>query len=58
MNEKMKELLEILGADMLTNHSMTTDEQLECLGCTVDDEGEIIDENGNGTGIWYEEIDC
>lgn len=57
MNAKMKELLEILGTDLLTNHGMTTDEQLECLGCTVDEEGEIIDENGKATGIWYEEIE-
>ena len=57
MNEKMKELLEKIGADLITNHSMTTDEIIDCLGCTVDDEGEIIDENGNCTGVWYEEIE-
>lgn len=57
MNAKMKELLEILGADLITNHRMTTDEQLDCLGCTVDEDGEIIDENGKATGIWFEEID-
>lgn len=57
MNAKMKKLLEILGEDLITNHSMTTDEQLECLGCTVDEDGEIIDENGKATGIWYEEIE-
>lgn len=57
MNEKMKELLEKIGADLITNHSMTTDEILDCLCCTVDDEGEIIDENGKATGIWYDEIE-
>ena len=57
MNEKMKELLEKIGADLITNHSMTTDEILDCLCCTVDDEGEIIDENGKTTGIWYDEIE-
>lgn len=58
MNEKLKELLNLLGVDLVTNHSMTTDEILECLGCTVDDEGEIIDMNtGKSTGIWYEEIE-
>ena len=56
-NEKLNELLNILGVDMVTNRSMTTDEILECIGCTVDDEGEIIDENGNPTGVWYEEIE-
>lgn len=57
MNEKMKELLNIVGCDLVSNHSMTTDELLDCIGCTVDDEGEIIAENGNPTGIWYEEIE-
>ena len=38
MNNRMNDLLNILGADLITNHSMTTDEILECLGCTVDDE--------------------
>lgn len=57
MNEKMKELLNIVGCDLVSNHSMTTDEILECIGCTVDDEGEIIAENGKPTGIWYEEIE-
>ena len=57
MNNRLNDLLNILGADLITNHSMTTDEILECLGCTVDDEGEIIDDNGKPTGIWYEEIE-
>lgn len=58
MNEKMKELLKIVGCDLVSNHSMTTDEILECIGCTVDDEGEIIDQDtGKPTGIWYEEIE-
>ena len=57
MNEKLRELLDTLGIDLVANHSMTTDEILECIGCTVDDEGEIIAENGKPTGIWYEEIE-
>lgn len=56
-NEKLNELLNILGIDLVTNHSMTTDEILNCLGCTVDEEGEIISESGKPTGIWYEEIE-
>lgn len=54
---RTEELLDILGIDLVTNHSMTTDELLDCLGCTVDDEGEILDSNGNPTGVWYEEIE-
>ena len=57
MNNRLNDLLNILGADLITNHSMTTDEIIDCLGCTVDDEGEIIDENDNCTGVWYEEIE-
>ena len=57
MNNRLNDLLNILNADLVTNHSMTTDEIIDCLGCTVDDEGEIIDEKGNCTGVWYEEIE-
>lgn len=57
-NEKMNELLNILGIDLVTNHSMTTDEILECIGCTVDNDGEIIVlDTGKATGIWYEEVE-
>lgn len=55
---KMNELLNIVGVDLVTNRSMTTDELLECIHCGVDDEGEIIDlDTGKATGIWYEEIE-
>ena len=56
-NNRLDDLLNILGIDLITNHRMTTDEIIACLGCTVDGEGEIIDENGNCTGVWYEEIE-
>ena len=56
-NKRLKELLNILGINLITNHGMTTDEILDILGCTVDDEGEIINEDGKRTGIWYEEIE-
>ena len=59
MNEKMRELCTIVGAnpEMMSYNRMTADEILDCLCCTVDDEGEIIDENGKATGIWYDEIE-
>lgn len=57
MGEKLRELLDTLGIDLVTNRSMTTDELLACIGCTVDDEGEIITEDGKPTGVWYEEIE-
>ena len=54
---RMNELLDLLGVSLVTNRSMTTDEILECIHCTVDDEGEIIDaDTGKPTGIWYEEV--
>lgn len=56
-NKKLSELLKITGVELITNHSMTTDEILNCIGCTVDEEGEIIREDGQPTGIWYEEIE-
>ena len=55
-NNRLDDLLNILGIDLITNHRMTTDEIIACLGCTVDDEGEIIDSDGNYTGVWYDEI--
>lgn len=55
-NDRLDDLLNILGIDLITNHRMTTDEIIACLGCTVDDEGEIIDSDGNYTGVWYDEI--
>ncbi len=58
MNEKLKELLNIADCGLVSNHSMTTDEILDCIHCGVDDEGEIIDlDTGKRTGIWYEEIE-
>ena len=55
---KMEELLSIVGADLVTNRSMTTDEILDCIHCSVDEEGEIIDlDTGKPTGIWYEDIE-
>lgn len=60
MNEKMKELCKIVGAnsEVMNYNRMTTDEILECIHCTVDDEGEIIDiDTGKATGIWYEEVE-
>lgn len=54
---KMEELLNIIGCDLVTNHSMTLDEILECIHCGVDEDGEIVDQDtGKLTGIWYEEL--
>ena len=58
MNEKMNELLNIVGCGLVTNHRMTTDEILDCIHCAVDEDGEIIDlDTGKPTGIWYEEVE-
>ncbi len=55
--DRFQDLLNILGVDLITYHSMTTDEIIACLGCTTDAEGEIIDSEGNYTGVFFDEID-
>lgn len=59
MNEKMRELCQIVGAEpeLMSYNRMTTDEILECIHCRVDEDGEIIDtDTGKPTGIWYDEV--
>nr|DAQ57848.1 MAG TPA: hypothetical protein [Caudoviricetes sp.] len=60
MNEKMKELCEIVGVnpEMMQYNRMTTDEILDCIHCGVDEDGEIIDlDTGKDTGICFDEIE-
>lgn len=60
MNEKMKELCEIVGVnpEMMQYNRMTTDEILDCIHCGIDEDGEIIDlDTGKGTGICFDEIE-
>lgn len=60
MNEKMKELCEIVGGnpEMMQYNRMTTDEILDCIHCGVDEDGEIIDlDTGKDTGICFDEIE-
>ena len=57
VDDRLNYLLNILGIDLITDHRMTTDEIIACLGCTVDDDGEIIDSDGNYTGVFFDEID-
>lgn len=52
----INEMLEKLGLTLISNRSMTTDEVLNLFDLSVDDDGEIIDAEGHGTGIWYEDI--
>lgn len=52
----INEMLEKLGLTLISNHGMTNDEVLNLFDLSVDDDGEIIDAEGHGTGIWYEEI--
>ena len=59
MTETMRKLCEIVGTnpEMMSYNRMTVDEILECIGCGVDDDGEIIDlDTGKATGICYEEL--
>lgn len=41
---------------ILTNHSMTDDQALDLLGVTVDDDGQLIDSNGDFLDAWYDNI--
>lgn len=50
------EAIEKMGLTLVGGYNMTTDEILNLFDLTVDDEGEIIDAEGRGTGVWYEEI--
>lgn len=54
---RFNDLLEILDFDLTTDDPMTTDEILVFLGCTVDDDCEIIDSDCNYTGVFFDEID-
>ncbi len=56
-NDRLDDLKRILGVDLITNRWMTIDEIISALGCTVDDDGEILDSYGCCTGVWYDEID-
>lgn len=42
--------------NIITNHSMSIDEALELLWCTVDEDGEILNENGEPTNAWYDDL--
>ena len=55
--DRLDDLLNILGIDLIIDHRMTNDEIIACLGCTVDADGEIIDSEGNYTGVFFDEID-
>ena len=59
MTETMRKLCEIVGAnpEMMQYNRMTTDEILECIHCTTDEDGDIIDlDTGKNTGIGYDEL--
>ncbi len=43
--------------EIMTNHSMTVDEMLNFYGITIDEEGQLIDEDGAQMGAWYEDLE-
>ena len=55
-NDRLDDLIRILVSDLITSHWMTSDEIIYAFGCTVDDDGEILDRNGCCTGVCYDEI--
>lgn len=45
-------------ADIITNHSMSIDDALDLMGYTLDDdEGQILDEDGNRLDAWYDDLE-
>ena len=56
-NNRLDDLKRILGSDVITNRWLTTDEIISALGCTVADDGEILDSYGCCTGVYIDEID-
>lgn len=45
-------------ADIMTNHRMSTDEILDLMGYTVNDEGQIYDEdNEQLLNAWYDDLE-
>lgn len=43
--------------EIMTSHSMTVDEMLNFYGITLDDEGQLIDEDGAEMSVWYEDLE-
>lgn len=44
-------------ADIITNHSMCTDEILSLMDITVNDEGQLVHENGSEINAWYDDLE-
>lgn len=44
-------------ADIITNHSMCIDEILNLMDITVNDEGQLLDENGSEINAWYYDLE-
>ena len=45
-----------LIAKIVTNHSMTIDEVLNFMGYTVNDDGQLITEDGETINAWYDDL--
>ena len=43
--------------EILTDRGMTVDEMLNFYGITLDEEGQLIDEDGAEMGTWYEDLE-
>ena len=55
-NDNMKKFFEEQGITPMFTHSMTTEEILETCSCTIDEDGDVYDENGNFTGFNYDDL--
>lgn len=44
-------------ATIITNHSMSIDDALNLMHYTVDEEGQIVDENGELLNAWFDNLE-
>lgn len=44
-------------ADIITNHSMCIGEILNLMDITVNDEGQLVDDNGSEINAWYYDLE-
>ncbi len=44
-------------ATIMTNHSMSIDDALDLMRYTLDDEGQIVTEDGELLNAWYDNLD-
>ena len=55
-NDNMNKFFAKLGITPMFNHSMSADEIIDSCCCTIDEDGDVYDENGTFTGFCYDDL--